>query len=161
MSRSRFTALLVAFLPVLSLSACGSDSTTAPSAPSIESTTFASSLGIDLSTYTKTASGLYYRDLSVGSGATVQNGQTVSVFYTGYFTDGRVFDSRASTATPFGFVLGASQVIKGWDLGIPGMRVGGRRELIIPPSLGYGSSDYQGIPGNSILVFIVTVVNVQ
>ena len=157
MPRLRSIALAASLLPGLWLAGC-SDSTTAPT---VESATFASSLGIDLSTYTKTSSGLYYKDLVVGSGATVANGQTVSVHYTGYFTNGNVFDSNPSTAAPFAFHLGQSEVIKGWDIGVAGMRVGGQRELIVPPSLGYGSSDYLSIPGNSILVFVVTVVSAK
>jgi FKBP-type peptidyl-prolyl cis-trans isomerase len=158
MPRLRSIAIAAALLPGLWLAGC-SDSTTAPT---VESATFASSLNIDLSTYTKTASGLYYKDLVVPpAGAAVANGQLVSVHYTGYFTNGKVFDSNPSTATPFAFHLGQNEVIKGWDIGVAGMRVGGQRELIVPPSLGYGSSDYQSIPGNSILVFIVTVVSAK
>ncbi len=140
----------------LALAACGSTEV-----PTIETTTFAPSLGVDLTAMTKTANGLYLRDIVVGTGATVANGQRLQMRYAGYFTNGRLFDSNAAPQTPFAFTLGAGQVIAGWDQGVVGMKVGGRRQLVIPPSLGYGPNDYGPIPGNSILVFTVEVVAAQ
>lgn len=146
-------------MPLAALVACSSDSS--PTAPNIATTTFASSLGVDLAASTKTASGLYYRDLTTGTGATAVSGHAITVYYTGRFTDGTQFDTRVAPATPFALTLGVGQVIAGWDEGIVGMKAGGVRQLIIPPSLGYGSNTYLGIPGNSILVFAVTLVSAQ
>ena len=83
---------------------------------------------------TKTASGLEYWDIKVGTGATAQTGQHVKVDYTGWLTTGKKFDSSVGTGHPFDFMLGASQVIKGWDEGVVGMKVGGKRQLRIPPT---------------------------
>jgi len=127
----------------------------------IEQTTFATSLGVDLASSTKLPSGLYYRDITVGTGTTLAAGQAVGMHYTGYFANGQAFDSRLPPETPYSFVLGAGNVIQGWDLGLVGMKVGGRRQLIIPPELGYGSQDYLIIPGNSVLVFTVDAVTAQ
>ena len=125
----------------------------------IETTAFAPALGVNLTASTKLPSGMYLRDITVGTGADVAAGQNVSMRYTGAFTSGIPFDANTSGA-PFQFRLGAGQVIAGWDQGVPGMKVGGVRQLIIPSSLGYGRSDYASIPGGSILVFTVTVVSV-
>ena len=130
-------------------------------APAIESTTFAPSLGVDLAASTKHPSGLYYRDLVVGSGAPVVAGQEVSVHYEGTFVDGAGFDKSGPNDPPFTFRPGNHEVIDGWDLGVVGMRVGGRRQLIIPPALGYGATANGPIPANSILVFIVEVVSAR
>lgn len=151
--RRMFLALLCA----LSLLASACDSS--PTEPDIESTRFAAALGVDLSLMTKTASGLYYRDLAVGTGALVQPGQTVAVYYRGWFSNGTLFDQRVAGQAPFSFTLGAGQVISGWDEGVQGMHVGGRRQLVVPPKLGYGPVQYGPIPGNSILVFEVSVVS--
>src|ERR1019366_1255171 len=110
----------------------------------------------------KTASGLEYWDIKVGTGAVAQSGQKVKVDYTGWFTDGKKFDSSVGTGQPFEFVLGASQVIKGWDEGVAGMKVGGKRQLRIPPDLAYGEKGYPGvIPANSTLIFDVQLVDVK
>lgn len=145
---------------VLSLGACGSDAPTAPAA-TIETATYAAALGVNIASSTKTTSGLYYRDLVPGTGALVTSGQTLSMHYTGWLVNGTQFDINGPTATPFQFVLGTGNVIAGWHLGIAGMRVGGQRQLIIPPSLGYGAQANGSIPGNSILVFNVTVVSAK
>jgi FKBP-type peptidyl-prolyl cis-trans isomerase FkpA len=109
-------------------------------------------------------------DLKVGTGATASTGKTVFVNYTGWLYDaskpdnkGTQFDSSLSPGrTPFGpLVLGAGQVIKGWDQGIPGMQVGGSRRLIIPPDLGYGATGNGPIPPNATLVFDIDLLNVQ
>jgi FKBP-type peptidyl-prolyl cis-trans isomerase len=123
---------------------------------SIESATFAPALGVNLAGSTKTASGLYYRDITVGTGTTVTAGKAVSVKYTGNLINGSQFD-----AGTFPLTVGAGTVIKGWDEGLVGMKVGGKRQLIIPPSLGYGSRDNGPIPANSILVFSVEVLSAQ
>ncbi|MFZ1132583.1 MAG: FKBP-type peptidyl-prolyl cis-trans isomerase [Terriglobales bacterium] len=111
---------------------------------------------------TKTASGLEYWDIKVGTGATAQTGQHVKVDYTGWLTTGKKFDSSVGTGHPFDFMLGASQVIKGWDEGVVGMKVGGKRQLRIPPDLAYGAAGYPGaIPPNATLIFDVQLVDVK
>lgn len=127
----------------------------------IEETTFAPALGVDLTQSVKTASGEYLRDLAVGTGAPVANGQTITAHYTGYLPDGTVFDSNDGAAGGLSFVLGAGKVIEGWDKGLPGANVGGTRQLIIPPEMGYGPSAYGPIPANSILVFTVHIDSAQ
>jgi FKBP-type peptidyl-prolyl cis-trans isomerase FkpA len=97
----------------------------------------------------------------VGEGAEAVNGKTVSVHYTGTFIDGSIFDSSVQRGTPFEFFLGAGQVIKGWDQGVLGMKVGGKRKLTIPPELGYGDNDRGPIPGGSTLIFEVELLGVK
>jgi len=128
---------------------------------SIEDASFAAALGVDLAASTKSTGGLYYRDLQVGSGAVVSNGQLVQVHYTGWLTNGTQFDSNQAPQAPYAFHPGAGEVIQGWDFGVLGMHVGGRRQLIIPPALAYGVAGSGPIPGNAILVFTVEVVSAQ
>ena len=108
-----------------------------------------------------TESGLKYEDLTVGDGAEATAGRTVSVHYTGWLTDGQKFDSSRDRNDPFAFVLGGGMVIKGWDEGVQGMKVGGVRRLTIPPQLGYGVRGAGGvIPPNATLVFEVELLDV-
>src|SRR5205085_3230741 len=108
---------------------------------------------------TKTADGLQYWDIKVGAGLTASAGQTAKVHYTGWLTDGKKFDSSVDRNEPFGFTLGAGEVIKGWDEGVAGMKVGGKRQLRLPPELGYGSRGAGGvIPPNATLVFDVELL---
>jgi FKBP-type peptidyl-prolyl cis-trans isomerase FkpA len=110
---------------------------------------------------TTTASGLVIDDITEGAGATAAAGQRVTVHYTGWLTDGRKFDSSKDRNDPFAFGLGQGQVIKGWDEGVQGMRVGGVRKLTIPPALGYGTRGAGGvIPPNATLVFEVELLGV-
>jgi peptidylprolyl isomerase len=136
---------------------CNSSPTSVP----IEQTTFDPSLGVNLAQSTKLPSGLYHRDIIAGTGTTLAAGQAVTVHYVGAFANGQVFDSNQAPSTPFPFTLGAGRVIPGWDQGLVGMKVGGRRQLIIPPELAYGPNDYGPIPGNSVLVFTVDAVSAQ
>ena len=109
----------------------------------------------------KSESGLQIQEEIMGTGAEAAAGKLVTVNYTGTFTDGKKFDSSYDRGEPFPFVLGAGKVIQGWDEGVAGMKVGGKRKLIVPPELGYGSQDYGPIPGNSTLIFEVELLNVQ
>jgi peptidylprolyl isomerase len=102
---------------------------------------------------------LVKKDLIAGTGAVAQSGDTITVNYVGaLFKNGTVFDASWKRSQTFPVVLGAGQVIKGWDQGLVGMRVGGRRELIIPPSLAYGATPQTGIPANSTLIFIIDLL---
>lgn len=141
-----FRLLSVLVLTALA-AACGSDSPTAPGAV------------LDIP-YSQT-------DLTVGTGTQAVSGRRLSVHYTGWLYDpakagfkGQQFDTSASRG-PFAFVLGAGQVIRGWDQGFTGMRVGGTRRLVIPPSLGYGPAGSGSIPGNATLIFDVELLDVQ
>ena len=108
-----------------------------------------------------TASGLQYDEISPGEGETAQAGQTVTVHYTGWLSDGRKFDSSKDRGIPFEFNLGAGEVIRGWDEGVQGMKVGGVRKLIIPAELGYGRRGAGGvIPPDAMLVFEVELLGV-
>ena len=126
------------------------------------STTYAPALNVNLSAMKRTASGLYYQDLSVGTGKQAVKDSTLKVYYTGSLTSGQTFDTNVNK-TPFAFVLGQGVVIKGWDEGILAgepMRVNGRRRLVIPPELGYGGKTNGKIPAGSVLVFDITLVAV-
>ena len=141
-SRSTSTSFAI-LLPILalalSLAACGGGGgTTAP--------TDTTPLGIE--------------DLVVGTGATAATGDTVTVNYVGTFTNGQKFDSSYDAGKPFSFSIGAGQVIKGWDQGVPGMKVGGKRRLTVPPSLGYGSQARGAIPANSTLIFEIELLSI-
>ncbi|NJP10648.1 MAG: FKBP-type peptidyl-prolyl cis-trans isomerase [Leptolyngbyaceae cyanobacterium RU_5_1] len=111
--------------------------------------------------YVTTASGLKYLDLVEGTGAAPESRQTVKVHYTGTLEDGTKFDSSRDRNRPFEFQIGVGQVIKGWDEGVGSMKVGGRRQLVIPPELGYGSRGIGPIPPNSTLLFDVELLGVS
>lgn len=109
-----------------------------------------------------TASGLKITELKVGEGAEAASGQTVQVHYRGTLENGKQFDASYDRGTPFTFPLGAGRVIKGWDEGVVGMKVGGKRKLVIPPDLAYGSRGAGGvIPPNATLVFEVELLDVK
>jgi peptidylprolyl isomerase len=108
-----------------------------------------------------TPSGLQYQEISAGTGAQPQAGQTVVVNYTGWLDDGTKFDSSLDRNQPFSFTLGKSQVIKGWDEGVATMKVGGKRRLIIPASLGYGAQVNGKIPANARLTFDIELLDVK
>ena len=105
---------------------------------------------------------LQIEDVVVGTGAEAAKGKLVSVHYTGWLTDGKRFDSSKDRGQPFQFGLGRGQVIKGWDDGVQGMKVGGKRKLTIPPEMGYGAAGAGGvIPPNATLVFEVELLDVK
>src|SRR6266852_4667645 len=109
-----------------------------------------------------TTSGLQYEDQAVGTGAEAKAGNTVEVHYTGTLKDGKKFDSSLDRGKPFSFKLGAGQVIKGWDEGVAGMKIGGKRKLTIPPELGYGKKGAgKVIPPDAELTFEVELLKVK
>lgn len=109
-----------------------------------------------------TDSGLEYQEIECGDGETAESGDTVVVHYTGTLADGTKFDSSLDRGEPFTFPLGAGQVIKGWDEGLVGMKVGGKRKLTIPPELGYGPAGSPPvIPPNATLIFDVELLDIQ
>jgi FKBP-type peptidyl-prolyl cis-trans isomerase len=109
----------------------------------------------------KTDSGLQYWDIKVGTGDEAKDGNHVKVHYTGWFTDGKKFDSSVDAHQPYEFTIGKGDVIKGWDEGVTGMKVGGKRQLRIPPDLAYGEAGYKTIiPPNSTLIFDVQLLAV-
>ncbi|OGN02599.1 MAG: peptidylprolyl isomerase [Candidatus Yanofskybacteria bacterium RIFCSPLOWO2_12_FULL_44_13b] len=103
------------------------------------------------------------QEIQVGSGPEAKNGNTVNVHYTGYLIDGKKFDSSLDRGQPFTFTIGAGEVIKGWDIGVAGMKAGGKRRLIIPPAFGYGDKEVGNglIPPNSILIFDVELLIIK
>ena len=139
------------------VAACNLD-TTGPTGVSSDpaTETFASSLGIDIATMTKTQDGVYYKDLTVGTGPVLTGTPTISFTYRGFLKDGTVFDPGGPLA---GQPLG--QLIFGFQEGVQGMQVGGERILVIPSALGYGSAPPNGIPVNATLIFDVTLTQIN
>jgi len=122
----------------------------------------AAPLKLDESAFTTTPSGLKYAELAPGTGVKAATGQRVSVHYTGWLTDGTMFDSSLSRGQPFEFTLGQGEVIKGWDEGVAGMQVGGKRQLVIPASIAYGDQGAGNvIPAGATLVFEVELLAVK
>tara|TARA_Y100001968_G_C19451898_1_gene769271 strand:- start:6914 stop:7513 length:600 start_codon:yes stop_codon:yes gene_type:complete len=115
---------------------------------------------LEAETFQITSSGLKFLDINLGNGAEATSGQNVSVNYRGTLENGKEFDSSYGRS-PFNFPLGAGQVIKGWDEGVAGMKVGGKRKLIIPPELGYGQRGIGPIPPNSTLIFEVELLEIS
>ncbi len=126
------------------------------SRPVSDPNAFAAALDVQPDKLTTSPTGLRYRDLAPGSGPAAKAGDSLRVRYTGWLTNGEKFDSGV-----FSFTLGRQQVIEGWDQGLQGMHVGGRRKLVIPPELGYGSQDMGPIPPNSTLVFDVELLGIE
>jgi FKBP-type peptidyl-prolyl cis-trans isomerase len=156
-TRALVSAALI-FLP-MSLSSCLAVEDHTPELIPIEETNFATPLGVNLAASTRTPNGAYYRDIVVGTGPAVVVGKNISVHYTAWLANGTVIQSNVADA-PFQFIYGIGAVIDGWDEGLVGARVGGQRQLIVPPSLGYGEFDYgTKIPGNSVLVFNIEIVS--
>lgn len=105
---------------------------------------------------------LQITDIQIGTGPAVKSGDTVSIHYSGTLENGKKFDSSYDRSTPFETPIGVGYVIKGWDEGVVGMQVGGKRKLVIPPEMGYGSRDIPGvIPANSTLIFEVELIAIK
>jgi FKBP-type peptidyl-prolyl cis-trans isomerase len=148
--RSSSVALLALFL-----SACGGEGEQKAGAAT-------AGIEIDSAALTKTATGLRYQDVVTGTGPVAEPGQTAVVHYTGWLTDGTKFDSSRDRGQPFSFPLGGGQVIAGWDEGVAGMKVGGRRKLVIPAELGYGPMGSPPvIPPSATLVFDVELLDLK
>ncbi len=146
-------------LTSIGLVACGGSADREDSRPPAG---FSASLGVDTAAMTKTPSGLRYQDITAGEGAEAAADRTVSVHYTGWLPNGEKFDSSRDRNQPFSFSLGAGQVIAGWDEGVAGMKVGGRRKLVIPADLGYGTAGAPpDIPPGATLVFDVELLDVR
>jgi FKBP-type peptidyl-prolyl cis-trans isomerase len=146
----------LALLPWLALAAaCGSRG-------DAKAGGFSAELGVDTTKMTKAPSGLWYTDVTTGQGAEAEPGRTVRVHYTGWLPNGKKFDSSRDRGEPFAFTLGEGQVITGWDEGVKCMKVGGRRKLVLPPSMAYGEAGAPpDIPPSSTLDFDVQVLGVQ
>jgi FKBP-type peptidyl-prolyl cis-trans isomerase len=158
LTRSTILIRLLTGITLIGLTACGGkvDRTVKAQAG------FSSSLGVDTAAMTKTPSGLRYQDLVKGNGTEATAGKSVQVHYTGWLPNGEKFDSSRDRNEPFSFTLGAGQVIAGWDEGVAGMKVGGRRKLVIPPDLAYGTAGAPpDIPPGATLVFDVELLNVR
>jgi peptidylprolyl isomerase len=165
MNRYQRMTLVLAALALPPLSGCSMDVFRKKSPQQVagepETLTYADQLKVDLAKMTRTASGLYYLDRSIGNGALAVIDKIVKVGYVGSLANGSVFD-QSGAGDPYEFTLGQGEVILGWDEGIQGMKVGGRRLLVVPPSLAYGAaSPGAGIPPNATLVFEVTLDGVE
>ena len=150
----RFSTLACAAAGVLILAACSDAFQVIEEV--IEETTFDPSLNVDLNSMTKTSSGLYYETITEGSGEPAVAGNSVTVVYAGFLANGSSFDSGQ-----FPFTLGSGQVVAGFDEGVTGMKVGGIRLIVFPPSLGYGDQGQGAIPGGSILIFRIELVSIN
>ena len=151
----------MALASIVAVFGCTGADATGDTSATVEQTTFAASLGVDIPNSRRTTNGAYIRDITIGTGAAISTGQLLTVRYSLWLSTGTAIESNVNSATGFPFHLGTHEVISGWDEGIPGMRVGGKRQLIIPPSLGYGGNQQGPIPGNSVLVFIVEITAAQ
>ena len=148
----------LALAPLLFTACLSGTDSGSPSDPATE--TYAPTLGVNIAQMTKISNALYYQDLIVGTGVTAASGKSLSVNYTGWLVDGTQFDTSIGKA-PISFTLGVGTVIPGWDLGLLGMRVGGKRRLVIGSDLAYGSGGFGVIRPNSTLVFDVQLLSVQ
>jgi FKBP-type peptidyl-prolyl cis-trans isomerase len=127
----------------------------------VNQVTFAPELGIVLDQMTRTPEGLFYHDLAEGTGDEADRNDRVKIHYNGFLPNGAPFDSSVARDEPIQFVLGMREVVRGWEIGVRGMKEGGRRLLVIPPDLGYGSRGLPGaVPGNATLVFEIQLLEV-
>jgi peptidylprolyl isomerase len=119
---------------------------------------YAPELHVDIGAMTRTNSGLFYQDVRLGGGDVAMAGDSIRLLYAGYLTNGTLVEARLDTANAAPIVLGKDNVIAGWEEGIPGMREGGLRKLVIPPELGFGSQGRRPVPPNAILVFDIELL---
>jgi FKBP-type peptidyl-prolyl cis-trans isomerase len=139
--------------------------TTAPDWATVENTTYDPSLGVNLANSTATDVGVYYRDITVGTGPVLTAGQEAYYYYRGNLPSGAVFDSLQPPKPPNAFTPGNGEIMPALEIGMQGMRVGGRRQVLVPPNLAYGMSDLRDqngnvlIPGNTVIVFDVQLVD--
>jgi FKBP-type peptidyl-prolyl cis-trans isomerase len=154
---TKYVAVVAIILALTTLFVAAQSAAKKPATPNTNSPTKVTGDGV------KTPSGLIYWDIRVGNGATAKEGSHVRVHYTGWLTTGKKFDSSVDAGKPFDFTIGNGEVIKGWEEGVAGMRVGGKRQLRIPPNLGYGAEGTPGgpIPPNATLIFDVQLLGVQ
>jgi peptidylprolyl isomerase len=137
------------------VSNAGRVSTPQPAAGDIERTAFAPALNVHLDSMMRRASGMYVQDLQTGTGAVATRGRTVIVRYSGFLADGKMFDSGEASVT-----LGSNKTIRAWEEGLLGMRVGGRRRIVVPPTMGYGArGSGDVIPPNAVLVFDMEIMS--
>ncbi len=148
----------LAVVAIVAIAGCGSD----PVAPKVEDATFAPSLGVNLGEMTKTVSGLYMKNLVLGTGAAAGTGSRAYVYYSAWLTDGTQFDSAwPPEKEPILVWIGSGNTVAGFAEGTRGMQVGGKRLIVVPPALGYGNRVVGPIPANSILVFEIELVEVE
>lgn len=147
------------------LAACGGAAAAGGEAPApaeaLETITFAPALEVDLAAMERLSSGVYVRDIRPGEGPSVRRGDRVTVRYVGWLPDGTLFDAIVPPSTPREFRLGDGEVIRGWESGMVGMKAGGQRQIIVPPSQGYGGRRVGNIPPNATLVFLVELVSAR
>ena len=153
---TKYVAAIAALLVLMAVYALA-QTAKKPVAPNTKAPTKVTGDGV------RTPSGLVYWDIRVGTGEVAKEGSHVRVHYTGWLTNGKKFDSSVDAGKPFDFTIGNGEVIKGWEEGVAGMKVGGKRQLRIPPALGYGAEGTPGgpIPPNATLIFDVQLLQVQ
>lgn len=164
MSKRSSLVLLAALMMVaaLSVTGCSKPAETPVATPPAEQPAEQPAAAPEKGPVTEDVTELVIKDTKVGNGAEAKSGQSVTVNYTGYLTDGTKFDSSLDAGQPFTFALGAGEVIKGWDEGVEGMKVGGTRTLTIPPAMGYGDQGAGGvIPPGATLYFEVELLAVN
>lgn len=156
-ARRALTLATVVFAAACANNDSTSPPTGTPSDPATE--TYATSLGVNITSMTKVSPDLYFEDVVVGTGDVASNGRILRVTYTGWLANGARFDTNVG-GDPLVFTLGASGLIAGWNQGIVGMRLGGKRKIVIGSNLGYGPGGRGPIPGNATLVFEVQLVGI-
>ena len=141
--------------------AAASGAASTPANPDPAQNTYAPALGVDLAKFTRLESGVFYQDVAVGTGAEAKYNTRVRVHYTGWLPNGKQFDSSRG-GEPYELVIGAREVIRGWEEGLPGMKVGGRRKIVIPAVLGYGrDGSPPDIPPDAVLVFDLELMDAK
>lgn len=161
--RSRWQRAAPAVATIIAIAGCASAPSPAPPTLAVESVSFATELGVDLGASVRLASGIFYRDLRLGTGEVADTGSAVTITYSGSLPEGREFDATRPGDAPLAFRIarGRPRPISGLEQGMVGMRVGGARQIIIPPHLGYGARGSDPVPPNSPLVFTVELLGIR